>query len=227
MSFKNICMALAVMALALTSITAQAAPVTVQNYSFEEPVLGDGNYGKVNWLGVPGWTDASWDGGIQDWTNSQYPGTSGNGNLAWPGHGLQSGYLGNGGAILYQNVGPILPDTIYTLTVAVGRRLDFGNNEEYWSIALVSGAYNGTVLGYIDQTSGYPAPGTFVDKTVVVTTGASVSGNLFVVLSGYGGQQTSVDNVRLDATIIPEPGTVVLLITGLAGLLCYAWRKCK
>ncbi|MCD4728661.1 MAG: PEP-CTERM sorting domain-containing protein [Pirellulales bacterium] len=26
---------------------------------------------------------------------------------------------------------------------------------------------------------------------------------------------------------IPEPGTLVLLATGLIGLLCYAWRKRK
>jgi hypothetical protein len=35
-----------------------------------------------------------------------------------------------------------------------------------------------------------------------------------------------VDNVSLHQ-VVPEPGTVVLLITGLIGLLCYAWRKCK
>ncbi|MBU4272624.1 MAG: PEP-CTERM sorting domain-containing protein [Planctomycetes bacterium] len=32
-----------------------------------------------------------------------------------------------------------------------------------------------------------------------------------------------LDNVR----VIPEPGTLALLATGLVGLLCYAWRKRK
>jgi autotransporter-associated beta strand protein len=31
----------------------------------------------------------------------------------------------------------------------------------------------------------------------------------------------------LSASIVPEPGTLILLATGLLGLLCYAWRKRK
>jgi hypothetical protein len=31
----------------------------------------------------------------------------------------------------------------------------------------------------------------------------------------------------LSASIVPEPGTLILLVTGLLGLLCYAWRKRK
>jgi len=34
-----------------------------------------------------------------------------------------------------------------------------------------------------------------------------------------------IDNLRLATTPIPEPSTLALLATGLAGLLCYAWRK--
>jgi ABC-type amino acid transport substrate-binding protein len=29
----------------------------------------------------------------------------------------------------------------------------------------------------------------------------------------------------LSASIVPEPGTLALLVTGLLGLLCYAWRR--
>jgi hypothetical protein len=28
-------------------------------------------------------------------------------------------------------------------------------------------------------------------------------------------------------SIVPEPGTLILLVTGLLGLLCYAWRQRK
>ena len=30
-----------------------------------------------------------------------------------------------------------------------------------------------------------------------------------------------------DTRVVPEPGTIVLLASGLMGLLCYAWRKRK
>ncbi len=36
-----------------------------------------------------------------------------------------------------------------------------------------------------------------------------------------------IDNYVFDDPKIPEPGTLVLLATGLIGLLCYAWRKRK
>ena len=36
----------------------------------------------------------------------------------------------------------------------------------------------------------------------------------------------NVDSLRLTATV-PEPATVTLLVTGLIGLLAYAWRKRK
>ncbi len=40
-------------------------------------------------------------------------------------------------------------------------------------------------------------------------------------------RQTFVDDFSGTYTPIPEPGTLALLVTGLLGLLCYAWRKRK
>jgi hypothetical protein len=37
----------------------------------------------------------------------------------------------------------------------------------------------------------------------------------------------SPGGMGLSASIVPEPGTLILLVTGLLGLLCYAWRKRK
>ena len=39
----------------------------------------------------------------------------------------------------------------------------------------------------------------------------------------YAGR--SMDMAFAITTTVPEPGTLVLLGCGLAGLLCYAWRK--
>jgi hypothetical protein len=40
------------------------------------------------------------------------------------------------------------------------------------------------------------------------------------------GPQYQFDNVRCDV-VVPEPGTVALLVSGLVGLIAYAWRKRK
>jgi hypothetical protein len=45
----------------------------------------------------------------------------------------------------------------------------------------------------------------------------------FVPESGAG--WAGIDNVSVTAAPTPEPGTLVILATGLIGLLCYAWKK--
>jgi hypothetical protein len=49
------------------------------------------------------------------------------------------------------------------------------------------------------------------------------------IVSTTAPAMTFVDNVHLTGTLAatPEPGTIVLVTTGLIGLLCYAWRKQK
>ena len=58
-------------------------------------------------------------------------------------------------------------------------------------------------------------------------TGSQITGLTNLVMQmdyryGYAGM--GVDNISLTNSI-PEPGTLVLLGCGLAGLLAYAWRK--
>jgi hypothetical protein len=43
--------------------------------------------------------------------------------------------------------------------------------------------------------------------------------------AGYG--YCGVDNFSLTVMTVPEPAAIVLVVTGVIGLLCYAWRKRK
>ncbi len=105
---------------------------------------------------------------------------------------------GTGG--IYQDVGPLLPNTTYTLTVAIGLRNDFtpGSLGSPGIISLINGANNtGTLLA---STNGVPTTsGTWQDYTTTFITGPTVSGDLTVELPVAGAStiQANFDNVRL------------------------------
>jgi hypothetical protein len=126
--------------------------------------------------------------------------------LAAPAAGNQYCYINmsNSGVTggIYQDVGALQTNTIYTLTVAIGSRAD--RNNSLGIISLINGTNNtGTVLA---TDGGLPsAQNTWQNYTVTFTTGASVSGDLTIELSalGAGTIQADFDNVRLTATPVP------------------------
>jgi len=81
---------------------------------------------------------------------------------------------------VYQDMGPMIPNHTYTLTVAIGSRKDRINSPGI--ISLVNGTDNtGTVLA---TGGGLPATqDTWQDYTVTYTTGPTVSGDLTICLS--------------------------------------------
>jgi hypothetical protein len=94
------------------------------------------------------------------------------------------------------------------------QQTDRGN---YWSIGAVF--HNDTLL----QSTGHLA----------ILTPESLSGSGIAVAAGdhidfvaYGLDMTGLF-ASVTLTAVPEPGTIVLLCSGLVGLLCYAWRKRK
>jgi hypothetical protein len=131
---------------------------------------------------------------------------------------------------IYQNVGVLLADTTYTLTVAVGSRLDWspGPNGQ-GTLSLLNGTdQTGAVLA--STTSSVASQtGTFTDYSATFTTSGSVSGDLIVDLSVVGTPGTftqgDFDNVELTASTVPEPGALALLGGGLALLPVVLRRK--
>jgi hypothetical protein len=144
--------------------------------------------------------------GVFDPDNTSYQNASGN-SVSLPGTatGYQVGFVTGGGARISQNVGALLPNSTYTLTVAYG--IPLISSGTGW-LELYSSSSG---VGLLATNKGFSGvSGTFVDRSVSYTTGSGVSGDLIVVLSSLG-NETHYDNVRLDATTIPEPGFFVLL----------------
>jgi alpha-L-rhamnosidase len=115
---------------------------------------------------------------------------------------------------LYQDMGPLRPNTVYTLTVAIGSRADRINSPGM--ISLVNGTNSsGTVLA---SGGGLPATqDTWRDYSVSFATESVVSGDLTVVLSVLGNGSTiqaDFDNVRL----IQSPAVVRAPVFGAPGL---------
>jgi len=171
------------MFIGVANVSIQVTPPTVtQNLSFEQNVAPPGTAASV----VPaGWLPFNKAGG-GDIGSENAGGTDYTiyNPLYTPAQGNQFGFVNNftsGGTNgIYQDMGPMIPNHTYNLTVAIGSRADRINSPGI--ISLVNGTdYTGTVLA---TTNGIPATqNTWQDYTVQYTTGNSVSGDLTIVLS--------------------------------------------
>jgi hypothetical protein len=121
----------------------------------------------------------------------------------------------------------LVANTLYTLTVAVGNRLDaiINNLATTYVIQLFAG---NTLLNSITGSNTTIPLGTFLDVSFNYLSGVVLpAGNLSIVLNSVG-TQSVFDNVRLDATAatsVAEPGSLTLLAAGLGlGLLLFRRR---
>ncbi len=214
--------------LASVAITASAhaTAIVIPNFSFETP---DGGVDLVtatasfqsnpnaSWLRSGNW-------GVQDWVNAQFAGSTGDASVL-PGtaDGYQAAFMSSG-ATIFQDLGVLLPNTEYTFTVAVGNRLDRADSNLV-TLSLINGNnLSGNVLVTGASTTS-PADGTFEDFSVSFTSAADVTGNLVIAINSHtASSQLVIDNVRLDASAIPEPSAFAAL-AGIVGLGFAASRR--
>ncbi len=213
-------LAFAAVVCTITSANAELIPVGDHSFEGAKDVGGWVDLGGNPVSPSPGTSTASvpslWikngSGPGSGWTDpTQYSGGIPDGDI----------YLyANGGNYVSQTlVDTLQADTTYTLTVAVGWRLDLpdfgfptfpGYGIELWAGSnLLASDYD------TDAGNSRPAVDSWKDVTATYTSPSSVSADpLEIRLMGYG-IQTNYDNVRLDATVIPEPSSFALLIFGL------------
>lgn len=199
-----------VMFILFTATAGYSAAITLSNPSFESPDTVDGSYnGEVDGWGETGGAPLR---GLYDPESSSYAGATGN-TVPLPGTatGFQVGFVSAANALLSQSAGALLPNTTYTLTAAFGDPL-LGIRTGW--IQLVN-TTTGDVLAENRDFSG--VDGTFVDRTASFTSGSSVSGDLIIVLRSNG-NETHYDNVRLDASPVPEPSFSITFLCGAVAL---------
>lgn len=185
----------------LSGSAASAASVTVQNPSFETPGGGSAVYTPATgWVGNS-FSEISADVGITTGgTGARYGGQE-------------------SGSSMTQDLGvSFAPSTKYTLQVSIGNRPGTSNPDGTATFGLTAGGADvGTFTAVAVETTVTAA--TFGEFSYIFTTGPTApTGNVGVRLGAVGGRAL-YDNVRLDATAVPEPATAGLAGVALAGLL--------
>ena len=118
--------------------------------------------------------------------------------------------------------------TNQSFAVTAGMQYDVSFWEKVWrnsgkiiaDITLDAGSATGTTT----VTTGSDAAWTEYAFSFTPDTTTTATLTFMAAIKG-GDNDSFLDSVSV--TVIPEPGTLALLATGLIGLLCYAWRKRK
>ena len=187
---------------------ASAAPVSILNPGFEAPVIGD----SAALFSLTDWVSSGDAGTFNPHAAAFATGAPEGQNVAFASHGSPT--------ISQVLSATAQANTLYTLTMLVGNRLDadFGGYQtELWA--------GGTMLAQ-DNGSLFPADGQFLMSTVqyFVAAGDAEAGSALEIRFRSLGFQTVFDDVRLDATKrVPEPALLALL--GLGGVAVARRRR--
>ena len=225
-------------AFAAAAGVAQAALVTISQPSFESPVTAPATFTGTQTTGPTGWT--VYNSGA---TNNQRffgvwnPSTT-NSYIGGAPAGLNIGVVflqnttGIAEAGLQQTLGATLQlSTQYTLMVEVGNfsPADGGPFNFTGFPGYRVDLFAGSTLLASDNNTLAPGEGVFATSVVSFTTGASHAnagqalGIRLVNLNGPG-TEVNFDNVRLDATSVPEPSAAAL---GSVAVLCALLRRLR
>ena len=224
----NTCSAIFLCVAAAFSVSAQATPITVQNFSFEQPDLGHDTSTTERFVSssVPGWSSTGSAGtgfGVADPSDRNYSGANGP-VLPGTADGAQYAFLnlpsGFGNTLTYagSSLGNFISGVTYSLTVALGGRRDGGAPPDHYGITLLA---NGLAVGVSAAAAGIAD--NFFDLTYSFTAtdaqnGMAIGIALSATNTGPRFEQANFDNVRLSDSSVPEPATLLLLSLGLAGM---------
>ena len=225
---------------------AHAVLIIVPNASFENPNVADNTF-TFSPATIPNWTfthstttNGIIDSGVWDPVNADYPGSTGN-NAALPGaaQGGQNAYIyldQDTNTVPETLIGElttaaplttIQSNTLYTLTVALGRANDpavpTGVNTGDVEISLVS---SGFPLASLEISPNQMPKGTFTNFVLQFETfedypfaGEELSARITHMYSGPGAVSLDIDNVRFQADPIPEPGSASLALLVMGAVL--------
>ena len=187
-----------------------ATSLTIPNWDFEAITLLDG---KSSSLGnIPGWNTDQSSGIYGTWNPSSaaYHQDYGGVNVAWVNYGYFS-------QVLPYN---LTAGHLYTLTV------DVGYQQASSCSTCTSWNYEIELLAGWNLLNAYSGTGTAGEwDTASLTYLASASGGPLEIRLGASGKRSHFDNVRLNNTAVPEPGTLMLLGSGLLGLAVFGKKK--
>lgn len=205
--------------IAFLAFVNQAAVITVNNFSFEQP--GDGK--------IKGWDLADGAYYVTGGAAAEVPGWESDGTVAdsgvesdWPGHteGLWTGFMMSGDPSIYNLTGHVIAaGEEFTLQVDARDNWTDGSADFkislYYDVAGVRNPLASTVvtLDAADTWATYSL--TIAADTVAGSIGHPIGIELDNV-SATGSSWEGFDNVRLD--VVPEPMTLSLLALGAVAL---------
>ncbi len=192
---------------------ASAAFLTIDNPSFEYPAQNPGVAANT----INGWTRTGsagvWNPGSQYYNNIGHPLPNGS-QVGWS----------SGGTATQTLVATLQPNTTYTLSIAVGGRNDIspGVGTSYAVQLLVAGSpvawvtpVTPPILAWTTLTATYTSPSSVL------------AGQHLVILISATQRQLDFDNVKLEATSVPEPSTYLAGLSALGMLGVFGWRTRK